>query len=192
MNSSLSPATEQDLKYIEATLGRVPRGILAVSARDPKGLPIALKMKCVVDNTPFPTHFWLCHELLIEKINFLESQRLVKPLEEYIEHNAELKAAFYQDQIRYQSIRNKELSSEDIQFLESIGIYEKFTEGRGIGGIECFHKIRCLHMQVAHHVSDNNQIGQILNDRFNVLDFSESLSDFRTRVKADGLLELSF
>ena len=100
MTHSLTAPTAEDTSYIQDTLGRVPRGIIAVSARDPKGTPIALKMECVVGKTPFPTHFWLCHDVLIEKINYLESQLIVKPLEKLIEDNLTFQEAFKNDQLR--------------------------------------------------------------------------------------------
>ena len=184
--------TAEDINYIEETLGRVPRGILAVSSRSPDGLPVALKMKCVVDKAPFPTHFWLCHALLIEKINFLESQRLVKPMEEMIEKDQTLANAFLADQRRYQQIRNACLTEDDIAHLSSIKILDQFKDKRGIGGIENFSKIRCLHMQMAHLVSDANVIGQWLQDKFDLLNFSEDLKSFRDRLKSDQLIESAF
>ena len=184
--------TAEDINYIEETLGRVPRGILAVSSRSPDGLPVALKMKCVVDKAPFPTHFWLCHALLIEKINFLESQRLVKPMEEMIEKDQTLANAFLADQRRYQQIRNACLTEDDIAHLSSIKILDQFKDKRGIGGIENFSKIRCLHMQMAHLVSDANVIGQWLQDKFDLLNFSEDLKSFRNRLKSDQLIESAF
>jgi len=184
--------TAEDINYIEETLGRVPRGILAVSSRSPDGLPVALKMKCVVDKAPFPTHFWLCHALLIEKINFLESQRLVKPMEEMIEKDQTLANAFLADQRRYQQIRNACLTEDDIAHLSSIKILDQFKDKRGIGGIENFSKIRCLHMQMAHLVSDANVIGQWLQDKFDLLNFSEDLKSFRDRLKRDQLIESAF
>jgi len=184
--------TAEDINYIEETLGRVPRGILAVSSRSPDGLPVALKMKCVVDKAPFPTHFWLCHALLIEKINFLESQRLVKPMEEMIEKDQTLANAFLADQRRYQQIRNACLTEDDIAHLSGIKILDQFKEKRGIGGIENFSKIRCLHMQMAHLVSDANVIGQWLQDKFDLLNFSEDLKSFRNRLKSDQLIESAF
>lgn len=184
--------TAEDINYIEETLGRVPRGILAVSSRSPDGLPVALKMKCVVDKAPFPTHFWLCHALLIEKINFLESQRLVKPMEEMIEKDQTLANEFLADQRRYQQIRNACLTEDDIAHLSSIKILDQFKDKRGIGGIENFSKIRCLHMQMAHLVSDANVIGQWLQDKFDLLNFSEDLKSFRDRLKKDKLIDSSF
>lgn len=184
--------TAEDINYIEETLGRVPRGILAVSSRSPDGLPVALKMKCVVDKAPFPTHFWLCHALLIEKINFLESQRLVKPMEEMIEKDQTLANEFLADQRRYQQIRNACLTEDDIAHLSSIKILDQFKDKRGIGGIENFSKIRCLHMQMAHLVSDANVIGQWLQDKFDLLNFSEDLKSFRDRLKRDQLIESAF
>jgi hypothetical protein len=180
--------SEQDINYIEQALGRLPRGVIAVSCRDPEGNPAALKMHCVVDKTPFPTHFWLCHPLLIEKVNFLESQRLVKPLELIIEQTPALEKAFFEDQRRYQEIRNECLTSEGRQFLEEIGILDKFLHQRGIGGIEDFSKIRCFHMQVAHLISDDNVIGQMLQDEFNLLNFNEDLNQFRQRLKQNNLV----
>jgi len=184
--------TTQDMTYIEETLGRIPRGILAVSSRSPDGLPVALKMKCVVEKAPFPTHFWLCHALLIEKINFLESQRIVKPMEELIETDNGLAALFLADQKRYQQIRNKCLTEEDIKHLSTINILDQFKDKRGIGGIENLQKIRCLHMQIAHLVSDANVIGQWLQDKFDLLNFSEDLKSFRERLKKDKLIENAF
>jgi len=149
-------------------------------------------MKCVVDKAPFPTHFWLCHALLIEKINFLESQRLVKPMEEMIETDEMLANAFLADQKRYQQIRNECLTEDDIAHLSGIKILDQFKEKRGIGGIENFSKIRCLHMQMAHLVSDANVIGQWLQDKFDLLNFSEDLKSFRDRLKRDKLIESAF
>ncbi|GLQ31799.1 DUF501 domain-containing protein [Litoribrevibacter albus] len=187
--SSPDLLTDSDIQFIEQALGRVPRGIISVSSRSPEGQPTALKMHCVVGEAPFPTHFWLCHPLLIEKINFLESQRLVKPLELLIEETPALAKAFLEDQKRYQAIRNACLTDLDKAYLLKLGILEQYLEKRGIGGIEDFSKIRCLHMQIAHLISDDNVIGQWLQDHFNILDFSEDLNEFRQRIKRDKLIE---
>ncbi len=188
--TSPSILTTEDTQFIEQALGRVPRGIISVSSRAPNGEPSALKMHCVVGEAPFPTHFWLCHPLLIEKINFLESQRLVKPLEQLIEQTPTLAKAFLEDQKRYQAIRNACLTEDDKSFLSKLGILELFINKRGIGGIEDFSKIRCLHMQVAHLISDDNVIGQLLQDKFNLLNFDEDLNSFRERLKRDNLLNI--
>lgn len=188
MNSPQTLSNE-DIQFIEQALGRVPRGIIEISSRDSDGNPAALKMQCVVGNAPFPTHFWLCHPLLIEKINYLESQRLVKPLESLIEQNEGLANKFLEDQRRYQDIRNRCITDSDTDFLNKLGILDVYKFKRGIGGIEDFSKIRCLHMQIAHLISDSNIIGQWLEDQFSILDYSESLTTFRDRLKSENLIE---
>ena len=49
--------------------------------------------------------------------------------------------------------------------IESQGFSEMFRRV-GIGGIASWDKIRCLHMQYAHHLVAENLVGQRLDDEF--------------------------
>lgn len=162
--------TKKELFQIEQQLGRTPRGIVAIASRHAKTQVVqVLQMRSWVDDEPFPTLFWLSSKDLHLRIAQLETDGLVKQLQDEVNQSEALKAELYEDQKRYCQMRWQQMPAEDRQAIEQKGLTELF-HSFGIGGIKNWHNIRCLHMHYAHHLADKNCIGRILDERFGLCD----------------------
>jgi hypothetical protein len=58
---------------ITTLLGREPRGLRAVAVADADGEPLVIRVASVVDETPFPTLYWLIGRELSLRIDRLEA-----------------------------------------------------------------------------------------------------------------------
>lgn len=155
----------EDLDLIRRQLGRAPRGIAAIVARSESGAPLVLQMHSVVDETPFPTLYWLSSRDLYTAIAGLETRGVVKELEQRLETDATMREALATDHRRYIEKRQLAMLPEHREWIASRNLQRRF-DSAGVGGIERFDKIRCLHMHYAHHLADGNSIGAILDQEF--------------------------
>lgn len=162
--------TADDYSQIEQQLGRTPRGIVAIASRNTKTQVVqVLQMRSWVDDEPFPTLFWLSSKDLHRAIAHLETEGLVKQLQDEVNQSEALKAELYEDQKRYCAMRWQQMADEDKLAIEQKGLTALFNSF-GIGGIKNWHNIRCLHMHYAQHLADQNCIGRILDERFGLND----------------------
>lgn len=157
--------TEQQLLQIEHQLGRKPRGIVRVAAEGHNHVPLVLQMRSLVDDQPFPTLYWLSSKTLCKAIGTIETQGWVKTIEERLATDKTLCDRYLQDQKAYIEKRWQQMDSEDKQRIEQLGFSELFSR-YGIGGITQWDKVRCLHMQYAHHLVDGNVIGALMDEAF--------------------------
>ena len=157
--------SQQQLTLISEQLGREPRGIIKIAAESANGIPLVLQMRSLVDDTPFPTLYWLSSKTLHKAIGKLETQGWVKTIEQRIEQDKGLREAFLQHQRNYVASRWQKMLPEDKSRIEELGFTELFDQ-YGIGGIKQWHKVRCLHMQYAHHLAERNVIGELMDEEF--------------------------
>ena len=77
-----SPVVElADIEAVARQLGRLPRGVLAISYWCPNGDPGVIKTSPrLPDGTPFPTLYYLTHPLLVAAAGRLESSGLMKEM----------------------------------------------------------------------------------------------------------------
>ena len=86
---------DADTKIVAAQLGRGLRAKSEVAARCALGLPTVVTVPSFLDNNePFPTRYWLSCPLAHRRISRLESQGRIVELQNELEENAELRAAF--------------------------------------------------------------------------------------------------
>ncbi|MEM8884826.1 MAG: DUF501 domain-containing protein [Planctomycetota bacterium] len=114
--------------------------------------------------TPFPTLYWLAGEALVKHISHVEREGWIKRLEAEIAADPELTAAFRADHARYIEQRWALLDEEDRALVRRFDMEADLRE-RGIGGLLDFGKIKCLHLQYAHHLADANTVGRLLEER---------------------------
>lgn len=162
---SFPAATDAQLTLIEQQLGRKPRGLAGVAAATDAGVPMVLQMQSLVDDQPFPTLFWLCSKDLYQAIAEIETSGWVKKIEAEIEQDEALRAQYLANQLAYVELRWQLMREEDRQRIETLGFTDLFHR-YGIGGIRHWDKVRCLHMQYAHHLADNNIIGARMDAEF--------------------------
>lgn len=161
--------SDEQLATIHQQLGRQPRGLVSIAAQSAAGVPLVLKMRSLVDDKPFPTLYWLCSKDLCKAIGRIEGEGWVKVIETRLRDDAELRCHYLQDQQRYVSKRWQDMHPDDKQGIEGLKMTALFDQ-YGIGGITDWNKVRCLHMQYAHHLVEGNCIGALMDKQFGLQD----------------------
>jgi len=166
MNIDVFLSTESEmarwLPYIEARLGRQPRGLRAIAAYNKAGEPAVIRVASVVEKKPFPTLFWLIDPVLNLSLDRLEAKGEIARLQEQVEGSLEMQEAMKNDHARHKELRNSYLTEEQRAFLVSNGMMAALEE-RGIGGIAESTRIRCLHTWYAAHLVEPNTIGALVD-----------------------------
>lgn len=160
----IQPTPEQ-LDIIEQQLGRKPRGLAGIAVANGAGVPLVLQMRSLVEDQPFPTLYWLSSADLYQAIAEIETAGWVKVIEEEIAQDAGLRARYLEDQKAYVAQRWALMRDEDRTRIEQLGFTQLFHD-YGIGGIRQWDKVRCLHMQYAHHLAMGNVIGARMDAEF--------------------------
>lgn len=157
--------TPSQIEIITRQLGRKPRGIAAIAHATESGVPVVLQMRSLLAGKPFPTLFWLCSQDLDKALARIEAQGWIKQIEAELQQDEALRATYMAQQQAYVDLRWRLMTSEDREQIEALGFTERFNT-LGIGGIAQWDKVRCLHMQYAHHLVADNVIGQRLDEEF--------------------------
>ncbi|HEY5716902.1 MAG TPA: DUF501 domain-containing protein [Motiliproteus sp.] len=160
-----SEITPQQLEIIQQQLGRTPRGIVRIAHQNSDGVPVVLQMRSLVDDQPFPTLYWLCSQDLYQAIARIETGGWVKEIEAQLQTDEALRERYLQDQRGYVAQRWALMADADRTRIAELGFTELF-EQYGIGGIRHWDKVRCLHMQYAHHLCGRNVIGERMDAEF--------------------------
>lgn len=158
--------TEQDFFEVQSLIGRAPLGLHRILKRDPVNNEIALvEVYPIFKGTPFPTLYWLTGRRLHKKISQLEASGMVGEFEKRLSSNGPFKATLKQQTQQYQQSRD-ELYQAYPDFHHSL--YEKIKM-TGIGGMEKEGHVKCLHLHVAHHLAQENIIGQLTLEKLETL-----------------------
>jgi len=163
---ALVPTAEQRL-FIAGELGKEPKGMERITALDSQGQPLALQVAALVNNKPFPTFYWLSSRFLVKELSHLEAAGLIKELEQRLQDDPVLMAEYQQSHKDYIARRWAAMSEETKKEVDRLGFTEVFTK-RGVGGIENWQQVRCLHTQYAHHLSSGNAIGRLLDKEYGI------------------------
>lgn len=124
----------EDREIIERQLGRSPRGLRSVAARDAAGEPAVVETQPrLEDGTPFPTLYYLTSPMLVSQVSTLEAEGLLREMTERLASDAELAE-------RYQRAHKAYLAERDA--IESLGT------DVSAGGMP--ERVKCLHVHVAH------------------------------------------
>lgn len=70
-----------------------------------------------------------------------------------------------EDHERYRAHRWGLLSPKDIENCDNPNKLEDLKQ-KGIGGVQKWSQIRCLHMHYAHHLVHGNTLGRLLEKEF--------------------------
>lgn len=157
--------TEQQVNQVKQLLGREPRGLEAIALAADDGMPRVIRVASLVDNKPFPTLFWLVDAKLGYVIDTLEASGLIAQLQEVIDNDSDLQEVLVKDHLAHIQLRNSYMSTEIKGRLQALGFYAVLQK-RGIGGIEDFRRIRCLHTWYAAHLIVPNTVGMMLDEHF--------------------------
>jgi hypothetical protein len=130
----LSPVSEGDVRSIARQLGRKPRGLRAVAARDENGEPAVVQTNPKLeDGTPFPTLYYLTSPRLVALVSTLESEGLMREMTERLATDPDLAE-------RYRAAHESYLAERDA--IEPLGT------DVSAGGMP--ERVKCLHVHVAH------------------------------------------
>ena len=162
LSSNISP---EDYQSVEALLGRRPRGLAAIPVRDCDGQPVVIQVDSLVDQKPFPTLFWLVDKQLNYAIDQLEARGFIAELQARIDQSEELQQMMVEDHRAYIDLRQSLIGPDQQQAIDRLGFTEVLGR-RGIGGIENFTRIRCLHTYYAAHLVVPNTIGALLEQHW--------------------------
>lgn len=157
-----NPISVEDRENVKTLLGRTPRGLAAINVRAKTGWPVVIQVESMVNNKPFPTLFWLVDKQLNYVIDQLEAGGLIARLQADIDASEDLQLALKKDHLAHIELRDKLMLAAQKQTLSDLGFANVF-ENRGIGGIENFTRIRCLHTYYAAHLVVPNTIGGLLD-----------------------------
>ena len=156
--------TPNQLSIIEQQLGRKPRGLVRIAAFS-KDIPLVLQMRSLIEDKPFPTLYWLSSKTLNKAIGQIEGQGWVKTIERRLMEDESLRNIFLANQQSYTDSRWNKVAPKDKTRIATLGFTELFKQ-YGIGGITEWQKVRCLHMQYAHHLAEKNIIGELMDEEF--------------------------
>jgi hypothetical protein len=148
---------------IAALLGREPRGLRAIAVADAAGEPVVIRVASVVDETPFPTLYWLVGRALSLRIDRLEAAGWIARLQARVNESESLQQAMRADHERHKIARDGFLTVDEAQFLLQRGMRAALDQ-RGIGGIGEDNRIRCLHTWYAAHLVTPNTIGKLIDE----------------------------
>jgi hypothetical protein len=165
------PLTNDDFLKVTDLLGRPPRGLVSIPVRSEAGLPVVIQVASLVDARPFPTLFWLVDKKLSYEIDRLEAAGVIARYQAAVDESVELQERLAEDHQDYIDLRKQLMPSVQREELESLG-YMATLDKRGIGGIENFTRIRCLHTYYAAHLIQPNTIGAMVNAEWQSLDIS--------------------
>jgi hypothetical protein len=160
----MQPSAEQ-LQIIERQLGRKPRGIAAIAWATEAGVPGVLQMRSLIDDKPFPTLYWLCSRDLYQWIAEIETAGAVKRIEQRLAEDASLRERYRAQQQAYVDLRWQLMDARDRARIDALGFTDLYAR-YGIGGIAQWDKVRCLHMQYAHHLVGDNLVGAWMDQEF--------------------------
>ncbi|MDR9467979.1 DUF501 domain-containing protein [Marinospirillum sp.] len=159
--------TPEQRTIISEELGREPKGMQYVTALDSQGRPLVVQVDALVDDKPFPTLYWLSSRLLVKELSHLEAAGVIKKLEARLLEDEQLLSEYRKSHEDYIQRRWDAMSAETRQRVADLGFTEVFSR-RGVGGIENWQQVRCLHTQYAHHLSGYNAIGQWLDQEYGI------------------------
>lgn len=128
---------QQDVASVTAQLGRTPRGLRGVAHRCPCALPDVVETAPrLEDGSPFPTMYYLTCPRAASAIGTLESDGLMREMNERLAADADLAA-------RYRAAHEDYIRRRD-----AIEVLEGFPSAGGMPD-----RVKCLHVLVAHSLA---------------------------------------
>lgn len=157
------PPTPLQRQQLAEDIGRPPEGDYLIALCDQFERALVVQVPPFVNNIPFPTVFWLCCPKLKKKIDQLESHGLIKELEQRVQTDEIWREAIAVDHQRYRDYRVSLITQEHRQLCDNPNKMLSL-ETKGVGGVDNWQQIRCLHMHYAHHLIFGNTVGRYLDE----------------------------
>ncbi|MDA2969899.1 MAG: DUF501 domain-containing protein [Actinomycetota bacterium] len=142
---------DKEKQIVELQIGRKLRSESKVVSKCHLNLPTVIEVPPNLDDgTPFPTTFWLTCPMYNKKIGSLESNGMIKDLDEQLDNNSLLRAQWENRQKSYKEYREKLKDKKSA-----------INPQGGVGGAA--NSIKCLHAHTADELATNqNIIGKIV------------------------------
>ena len=142
---------DKEKQIVELQIGRKLRSESKVVSKCHLNLPTVIEVPPNLDDgTPFPTTFWLTCPMYNKKIGSLESNGMIKNLDEQLDNNSLLRAQWANRQKSYKEYREKLKDKKSA-----------INPQGGVGGAA--NSIKCLHAHTADELATNqNIIGKIV------------------------------
>jgi len=177
MTNDANGLNQSDALYIAQCLGRTPKGLVTIAARDALGKPAVMcnhplqqiGERCV----PQPTLYWLVDPALSRRIAEIERKGGVREIEADLQADEALMRSHLEDNAAYAEMRWAMLSGEEQHAVEQQGLADVIKH-TGIGGIANHAAIKCLHAQYAYHLakyasdSAGTTVGQMMQTRYTI------------------------
>lgn len=145
---------EHDRAEIARQLGRPPRGLRAVAARDGTGAPAVVQTHPrLEDGTPFPTLYYLTSPKLVSAVSTLEAEGLMKEMQDRLAEDEELSA-------QYRRAHESYLAERDA--IDPLGIDVT------AGGMP--DRVKCLHVHVAHTLARGPGVNPFGDEALSVIE----------------------
>lgn len=159
MNATPRELTDADLRHITDCLGRTPKGVVGVAARDRQGRPSVITNAPLIRDAerwlPFPTLYWLVDPALNSAIAEIERKGGVRAIETALQQDEALLTQHLEDNRHYAAKRWSLLDEADKRLAEEKGLVAVLRDA-GVGGVANHHAIKCLHAQAAYHLARDN------------------------------------
>ncbi|MER7010736.1 DUF501 domain-containing protein [Saccharopolyspora sp. NPDC000359] len=134
MNSGAPVISDADRECVRRQLGRPPRGLRAIAARDAAGEPTVVQTwPRLEDGTPFPTLYYLTAPQLVAHASTFEAEGLMREMQDRLATDEDLAAQYRRAHESYLAERDE---------LESLGT------DVSAGGMP--DRVKCLHVHIAH------------------------------------------
>ncbi|MCU1437905.1 MAG: hypothetical protein JWP66_992 [Naasia sp.] len=144
------PVEQADIDRVSEQLGRPARDVVGIAARTASGEPTVVSTSPrLADGTPFPTFYYLSHPGATAAVSQLEAEGAMRELNERLEEDEELRAAYRAAHEAYLADRAQ------------LGEVPEIA-GISAGGMP--HRVKCLHALVAHALAAGpgvNPIGDL-------------------------------
>ncbi len=182
MPAWLEKITAIERQEIALQLGRKPKNVLGISAyccADAAGQHIAVITSYPLDDAkpsqacqtkqliPCPNLYWLTCPKISKAIANLERLGAIKQIELLVKNDPSLAKQLLADHQRYIENRWALLTQADRQWIAAAEL-ARLYQTRGIGGIQHFLSLKCLHAHYAQHLADANCIGRILEEQYHI------------------------
>ncbi|MFN8078113.1 MAG: DUF501 domain-containing protein [Kineosporiaceae bacterium] len=148
----MNPPSDEDLRAVEAQLGRTPRGVVEVAHRCECGLPDVVRTAPRLDDgTPFPTSFYLTCPRAASAVGTLEAGGLMRRMSQRLAEDDDLAAAYLGAHRDYLA-RRAELG----EVPEIAGV--------SAGGMP--DRVKCLHVLLAHALAAGPGVNPLGDETF--------------------------
>ena len=141
----ITECTEADFAILQDQLGRIPRGVVGISARSAAGEPLVVATAPrLEDGTPFPTTFYLTHPAYVAECSRLEASGIMAEWTNEVGEDGELAAAYADAHRAYLAVRSEIGAAAGLDEVEEVKDYSA-------GGMPT--RVKCLHALVGHALS---------------------------------------